>query len=286
MLKHRLIFGLLMTAAFTGIILFDGWIDGSITTTPADNRAIQATLATLLIALVMGLGSLEFSKLAAAKNMLVMPVSSIFGVVVLSTSWFWLQSVPVPSRFEVLALVSMAIFLAVLLEQYVRKITNDVLPNCAASCMALAYLGIGGAFFLAVRIDFGLWQALSFILVVKCSDIGAYTFGKLFGKRKFSPRISPGKTWEGFAGAVVFATIVSGAAASILGIMSLGSALLFGPCLAFVGQMGDLAESMMKRDAHQKDSSNRVPGFGGILDVIDSPLVAAPFTYVFFKLMG
>ncbi len=286
MLKHRLLFGLLMTAAFTGIILFDGWLDNSITPSLADDKATQATLATLLIALVMGVGSLEFTKLMSFKNMTVMPVATIFGVVVLSTSWYWLQSVPDASRFPVLALVSMAIFLAVLLEQYVRRITDGVLPNCAASCMALAYLGIGGAFFLAVRVEVGLWEALSFILVVKCSDIGAYTFGKLFGKHKFSPRISPGKTWEGFVGAVVFATIVSCAAASILGIMSVGSALLFGPCLAFVGQMGDLAESMMKRDAHQKDSSNRVPGFGGILDVIDSPLVAAPFTYVFFKIIG
>jgi phosphatidate cytidylyltransferase len=286
MLKHRLIFGVLMTAAFTGIILFDGWLDGSITATLTDNRATQATLATLLIALVMGLGSLEFAKLASFKNMLVMPISSAFGVVVLSTSWYWLQPIANASRFPVYATVLMGIFLAVLLEQYFRKVTEGVLTNCAASCMALAYLGIGGAFFLAVRIDVGLWQALSFILVVKCSDIGAYTFGKLFGKRRFSPRISPGKTWEGFAGAVVFATIVSCAAAKIVGIMSIGSALLFGPLMAFVGQMGDLAESMMKRDAHQKDSSSRVPGFGGILDVIDSPLVAAPFTYVFFKLIG
>jgi phosphatidate cytidylyltransferase len=286
MLKHRLLYGLLMTAAFVGIILLDGWFDGSITATPADNNPVQATLATLLIALVMGLGSLEFAKLAAFRNMIVMPVASVFGVVVLSTCWYWLQSVPASSRFPVLALVSTAVFLAVLLEQYFRKITDGVLPNCAASCMALAYLGVGGAFFLAVRIDIGLWQALSFILVVKCSDIGAYTFGKLFGKRRFSPRISPGKTWEGFVGAVFFAIVISLTAARVLGIMSVGSAFVFGACLAFVGQMGDLAESMMKRDAQQKDSSSRVPGFGGILDVIDSPLVAAPFTYIFFKWVG
>ena len=60
-------------------------------------------------------------------------------------------------------------------------------------------------------------------------------------------------------------------------------AVAFGTGFAVIGQMGDLAESMMKRDARQKDSSNRVPGFGGILDVIDSPLVAAPFAYLFFR---
>jgi phosphatidate cytidylyltransferase len=63
-------------------------------------------------------------------------------------------------------------------------------------------------------------------------------------------------------------------------------ALVFGGCFAVIGQMGDLAESMMKRDARQKDSSNRVPGFGGILDVIDSPLVAVPFAYLFFRLIA
>lgn len=275
-----------MTVAFTGIVLLDGWLDGSITATPADDRAIQATLATFLVALVMGLGSLEFAKLAALKGMIVMPVASVFGVIVLSTSWYWLQPVPDSLQFPVLALVLTTVFLTVLLEQYFRKITDGVLPNCGASCMVLAYLGVVGAFFLAVRIKIGLWQALMFVLVVKCSDIGAYTFGKLFGKRRFSPRISPGKTWEGFVGAVLFAAAASFAFGSILGIMPIGLALLFGACLAFVGQMGDLAESMIKRDAHQKDSSNRVPGFGGILDVIDSPLLAAPFAYVFFRMLG
>jgi phosphatidate cytidylyltransferase len=275
-----------MTVAFTGIVLLDGWIDGSITATLADDRAVRATLAAFLVALVMGLGSLEFAKLASYKNMIVMPLASVFGVIVLSTSWYWLQPMPNSLRLPVLTLVLTALFLAVLLEQYFRHVTDGVLPNCAASFMVLLYLGVVGAFFLAVRIDVGLWQALMFILVVKCSDIGAYTFGKLFGKRRFSPQISPGKTWEGFVGAVLFAAAVSFAFASVLGIISTWSALLFGACLAFVGQMGDLAESMMKRDAHQKDASDRVPGFGGILDVIDSPLVAAPFAYVFFKLMG
>jgi phosphatidate cytidylyltransferase len=286
MLKHRLLFGTLMTVVFTGIVLLDGWIDGSITASPADDRAVKATLAAFLVALVMGLGSLEFAKLASFKNMVVMPIASTFGAIVLSTSWYWLQPVPDGRRLPLLVVILAGLFLAVLLEQYFRHVTEDVLPNCGASCMALAYLGVIGAFFLILRIDIGLWHALMVIAAVKCSDIGAYTFGKLLGKHRFSPRISPGKTWEGFLGAVVFAVAVSLAFASILRIMSVGLAVLFGVCLASVGQMGDLAESMMKRDARQKDSSSRVPGFGGILDVIDSPLMAAPFAYVFFKLIG
>jgi phosphatidate cytidylyltransferase len=286
MLKHRLLFGTLMTAVFVGIILLDGWIDGSLTTTLADDKAIRATLTTFLVALVMGLGSLELTKLASFRNIVVMPLASVFGAIVLSTSWYWLQPMSDSLRLPVLALVLTGLFLAVLLEQYFRHSTEGVLPNCGVSCMILIYLGLVGGFFLALRIEIGLWQALMVVAAVKCSDIGAYTFGKLFGKHRFSPRISPGKTWEGFVGAVIFAAAVSFAFASGFGIMPVGSALIFGACLAFVGQMGDLAESMIKRDAHQKDSSNRVPGFGGILDVIDSPLVAAPFAYICFKVIG
>ena len=121
-----------------------------------------------------------------------------------------------------------------------------------------------------------------FVFVVKSADIGAYVFGNLFGKHKFSPKISPGKTWEGMVGAVATAVIVAILFAASCDIMVWWSAAIFGSCFAFIGQFGDLAESMIKRDAEQKDSANNVPGFGGILDIIDSPLIAAPFAYLFF----
>ena len=98
--------------------------------------------------------------------------------------------------------------------------------------------------------------------------------------------MSPGKTWEGLGGAVVVAAAVSIAFAVVFGIMGVGPALLYGICMAVIGQLSDLAESMLKSDAQMKDSSNRVPGFGGILDVIDSPLFAAPFAYLFFRMVG
>jgi phosphatidate cytidylyltransferase len=83
-------------------------------------------------------------------------------------------------------------------------------------------------------------------------------------------------------GAMGAAALVAIGFALSCGIMSWWSAMIFGPCFAFIGQMGDLVESMMKRDAEQKDSGQKVPGFGGVLDIIDSPLVAAPFAYLFF----
>ena len=154
--------------------------------------------------------------------------------------------------------------------------------NCGVNYFSIIYLGLLSAFCIGIRIDFGLWPLLMFVFVVKSSDIGAYTFGKLFGSHKFSPKISPGKTWEGMAGAVAVAIIVAIAFAAACDIMTWWLAAIFGLCFAFIGQLGDLAESMIKRDAEQKDSANNVPGFGGILDIVDSPLAAAPFAYLFF----
>jgi phosphatidate cytidylyltransferase len=121
-----------------------------------------------------------------------------------------------------------------------------------------------------------------FVFVVKCADIGAYAIGTLIGRHKFSPKISPLKSWEGMGGAVAAAMIVAIGFALSFDIMAWWLAIVFGLCFAFIGQFGDLAESMIKRDAGQKDSANKVPGFGGILDIIDSPLAAAPFAYLFF----
>jgi phosphatidate cytidylyltransferase len=162
---------------------------------------------------------------------------------------------------------------------------SGVFVNCGASCFAILYLGILGAFALAIR-KFGPWHLLMFVFVVKSCDIGAYAAGRLFGKHKFSPVISPKKTWEGMAGGVVLAAVVSVAFAVFCDIMSWNLAIVFGVIFAFIGQLGDLAESMLKRDAETKDSSNTVPGFGGILDVVDSILITAPFGYLFFSWLG
>ncbi|GAI53899.1 unnamed protein product, partial [marine sediment metagenome] len=102
-----------------------------------------------------------------------------------------------------------------------------------------------------------------FVFTVKSADIGAYAVGSLWGAHKFSPKISPGKTWEGMAGAIAIAMIVTVLFAESCDIMGWWLAAIFGFCFAFIGQFGDLAESMIKRDAEQKDSANNVPGFGG-----------------------
>jgi len=273
-----------MAVFFGGLTILDGWFDGSATASEVDDKAVQGTLLTALVAVVLALAVIEFSRLAAAKGLKVLVLPCVAGVVLVSTTWYWPQVLDLAAHTYVLLAVAFFLLWAIM-AHYRRQGIEGVMADCGASCLAVVYLGVLGAFLLAIRIEIGLWEALMLMFVVKFSDIGAYTFGKLFGKHKFSPRVSPGKTWEGLAGAMAAATAVSFAFAVAFGTMAPWQAVLFGPAFAFIGQMGDLVESMMKRDAQQKDSSNRVPGFGGILDVIDSPLVAAPFGYLFFRIV-
>jgi phosphatidate cytidylyltransferase len=283
MLKHRLIFGTLMMVLLVGIVIFDAWLDGSATATTADDSPVQGTLLAGLMVVIFSLGGIELSRLAAARGLIVLNPATAIGLALLVTTWYWPQLVHV-SQGMYLLLTMAFVLAAMLLQQQVRLGVTGVLGNCGISCFLLLYLGLLGAFVLGIRIDGGPWQALAFIFVVKSSDIGAYTFGKLFGKHKLAPRVSPGKTWEGLAGAILAAMVVSIAFAAVVGIMKVWLAPLFGAGMAVIGQLSDLAESMLKRDAQQKDSSNRVPGFGGILDVVDSLLFAAPAAYVFFRL--
>jgi phosphatidate cytidylyltransferase len=281
MLKYRLIFGTLMTVFFAAIVIFDGWLDGTLTASVADDKPVQGTILCILIALLVIPAQLELSKLAAAKNLKIFSPISIIASILFATSWYWPQFLHIESRIYLYS-ISAFVLMALLLYQYIGYGTSAVLANCGANYFSIIYLGLLGAFVLAVRIDFGPWALLMFVFVVKSADIGAYSFGSLFGKHKFSPEISPGKSWEGMAGAVATATIVAILFARCCDIMAWWLAVIFGFCFAFIGQMGDLVESMIKRDAKQKDSATKVPGFGGILDILDSPLLAAPFAYLFF----
>ena len=154
--------------------------------------------------------------------------------------------------------------------------------NISVSFFSIIYLGFLCAFVLGIRILWGPWVLLLFVFTVKSSDIGAYTLGRLYGKHKMTPTISPGKTWEGLFGALLFGTLVSIGFSAVCDIMPFLPAAIFGAVFGVLGQLGDLAESMIKRDAALKDSSSRIPGFGGLLDVIDSPLATGPAAFAFF----
>jgi phosphatidate cytidylyltransferase len=283
MLKYRLFFGTLMTLSFTGLVCLDGWLDGSLTSSPSDDSAVQATLLYIVIAAIIVLAQIEFSNLAAARDLKSFTFITTIVSILLAGTWYWPQLVELPFRYYLFFLWFFAL-LGLMLRQYIQYGTAGVLANCGVNFLSIIYLGLLGGFVLAIRIDFGPLPFLLFVFAIKSSDIGAYAIGTLFGKHKFSPNVSPSKTWEGTAGAAITAAVVALAFACTFDIIAWWSAMIFGLCFAFIAQIGDLIESMMKRDAEQKDSANNVPGFGGILDIIDSPLVAAPFAYLYFVL--
>ena len=133
----------------------------------------------------------------------------------------------------------------------------------------------------------GSWWLLFFILVSKMSDTGAYCTGQLIGKTKMIPRVSPGKTWEGFVGGIVFSVITACLFQQFAGDhfspMPLIHALVLGILLGVGSVIGDLVESLIKREADVKDSGKFFPGIGGVLDLLDSLLFNAPIMYVYLK---
>ncbi len=280
MLKKRLIAGTLMTIFFTAFVLLDSYLDGSISSDVSKHRQIQATGLFIIVCLILIVAQFELAKLAEKRELSILIPIALPASILLAGSWFWSQALTISiSKFVVIILAFS--FLALLLYTYKKNGIASVMSNCGISLFSIIYLGLLASYVLAIRIEFGIWYLLMFVYTVKCADIGAYTVGSLFGWHKFSPVISPGKTWEGMIGAVVFASIVSLLFAMFSGIMSWLTSIVFGVCFAFLGQMGDLVESLIKRDAMEKDSSKAVPGFGGVLDVVDSLLGSAVFAYLF-----
>lgn len=192
-------------------------------------------------------------------------------------------------------------FIAVLMASFVVQSVQFNRPGrtmakIAGTILAVAYVGLLGSFVVQQRWFEGRHQglmAIAFLVATaKGSDTGAYTLGRIAGRHKLWPRLSPKKTVEGAIGGLIFgvgaAMLVSTIARRGLGIpaFSLPLAALYGLVVAAVAQLGDLMESMIKRDCEQKDASSAVPGFGGVLDVIDSLIFAGPVAYALWMWFG
>lgn len=166
----------------------------------------------------------------------------------------------------------------------------------AGTVLAVAYVGILSSFIIQMRwFDapyHGILPLAFLIATSKGADTGAYTFGRIAGRHKLWPRLSPNKTIEGAAGGAVAgvaaALIVAATARFLLHVPTLDwlSAVGFGIVVGSAAQLGDLMESMIKRDCARKDASDAVPGFGGVLDVLDSLLFAGPVAYGYWLCFG
>jgi len=215
---------------------------------------------------------------------------------------------PLPSNFadqwtELLPWAAIAIaFIACAIGEMRRyEKPGRVMVDLACSSLALIYVGVFISILWRLRFlggaEFGLSGLLTLIIVVKMGDIGAYAVGRLIGRHKMAPILSPGKTWEGAVGAVAFATL--GAWLSFKCVVPTllpkadGVAFVadpwvcnsYGVAIGVTGLIGDLAESLLKRDAGVKDSSRWMPGFGGVLDILDSILLSAPVAYLYWSFL-
>ena len=192
-----------------------------------------------------------------------------------------------------LAASALAIGLIFVGEMLRYREPGGVIVNVALSMFVTLYIGLLLTFVLELRTfdgnEQGMAAFVSLLFVAKLSDVGAYFCGKSCGRHKLAPRLSPGKTIEGAIGGIAAACFASWVFFQYLAPQIIGpdkaptplwGALLYGAIIALAGILGDLSESLLKRDMQCKDSSSWLPGLGGILDILDSVLAAAPPAFV------
>lgn len=260
------------------------------------NKIVSDYFFLLIMFLLAGAGLWEFYDLAKKIGLPCYRGWGIFGGLLLTTSTFLYLSgaiatdvLPAQANdFETSFLILFVLGLCV--RQFFSKSNPEAITAISTTLFGLMY--VPWLLNFIQKINFypginGQFYVLHFILVTKFSDLGAYVTGSLFGRHKMIPRISPGKTWEGFAGAIVISTVVSIGYAQIaahkLPHMTVLHATVLGILLSSTAVIGDLIESLFKREANVKDSGRLFPGIGGILDLMDSLLFNAPLMYLYLR---
>jgi phosphatidate cytidylyltransferase len=282
MLRHRLPIGAGLIMGILGAVWVDEWA----------SRALGVNGVTLwpLLAIVGVLASRELSAIFRKREIDVSP-----GMVLVAGSAGFLTSSLTPadvagmSGIAVACTVGAAVLVGSMAYASRGRDPSGVTAAAGATLLAFVYLGLMGGFLMVLRREHTAWLVLAIVLVTKSCDIGAYFVGRFFGRTKLIHWLSPKKTWEGLWGGLAFSTAVGTLA--VLAADALGATLVTGVSLAWwhgavaglifgaVGQGGDLVASLLKRDAGIKDASRTIPGFGGVLDVIDSPIMVAPVAY-------
>ena len=302
MLSTRLIFGVLMIAGLLTALLVDEWLapwyptwfllasaamlgaawelHGLLSATsarPSGNTVLAGVMAIVLANWMPHL--IEFADQGAGELALYYDPGRPIDIL----AWPFLTFVA----------VLMACFVIQSL-QFARP--GRTMAKISGTVLTIAYVGLLGSFTLQMRWFEGRHQGLMALVFLfataKGADTGAYTLGRLAGRHKLWPRLSPKKTVEGAIGGLIFAVsaawVLAFACRRWLGIPAFddSTAAAFGLTIGVVAQLGDLMESMIKRDCEQKDASQAVPGFGGVLDVLDSILFAGPVAYGFWLALG
>ena len=236
----------------------------------------------ILIDLIIILGLFEFYRMMEAKGLRPYTWIGVLSGGALPWYLFFRQGI----YANVLLTLT---FIAVMIAELIRKDKGHAVYHISVTIFGVLYVSWLGSHLMLLRelpilAGLGYSVGFTFVMIVFtltwCYDTGAYAFGRLFGRRKLSPSISPGKTVEGAIG---------GTFLSIAGILVVRSifdtqigaveAVVLAIAASVIGQTGDLVESMLKRDAKIKDSSTTIPGHGGVLDRFDSLLFTAPLIY-------
>lgn len=188
---------------------------------------------------------------------------------------------------HILLAIAAGVFIAFIGEMMRFRQPGGNIINLTGAIFAIVYIGLLGSFMVLLRIAYGIMAVVSMVVVTKLCDVGAYTVGRLIGRHKMAPSLSPGKTIEGGIGGMVFAIFGAWLSIDVLLPLATGrpsqtpfaNVIVYGLLVGLAGAIGDLAESLIKRDVMRKDSGVNVPGFGGFLDIFDSLLVAAPVAF-------
>lgn len=256
-----------------------------------------------LVLVMTGLAAFELTTMIASRNpntpKSIVITGAVITVAFASAPLLW-KSYPPDCPVGKLGWLTLgfavATCIAILFEMIRFKAAEQVIANLAYSIFAIAYTGFLMSYLPALRFygpnSVGMTALLSLLFIVKFSDAGAYFVGRLFGRTKLAPKMSPAKSVEGAFGAILFGCLTSffffqffahkigGDAIQV----NLVVVLAYGVVIAITGMVGDLFESIIKRDFKAKDSSSWLPGLGGVLDIFDSILAAAPAAYVFWIL--
>lgn len=231
----------------------------------------------LLVDLIIILGLNEFFQLMEAKGYRPSRWLGYSGALVVS--WHAYDGGPA------LTLVMTVILLLIMSREIFRRHVDKALTNIAVTVLGVMYVGWLGSHFVLLR-ELGSDLVYFATLVIWACDTMAYVVGVTIGRRKLVPHISPAKTWAGAIGGTVGGGLAGWlCAATFVDVVTPLTGALLGLLCAVIGQVGDLVESLLKRDAGLKDSAQLIPGHGGILDRVDSLLFTIPLLFYWFRFM-
>lgn len=235
-----------------------------------------------VVTLFIGLGLYEFFEMVKNKGIFVYQYYGVFTGALLPILIYLKYGGFVPD-LEPFLVVVISLFVFIL--QFTRKDNSQALAGIAITLLGILYISWFFSFLIRLKYLSGGAALVAFLLLVtKAGDMGAYFIGKFFGRRNLIPRISPKKTVEG----TIAGFIASIAAAFLSGRLLPGASsldlIMLGVLLGVLSQIGDLSESLIKRDCQVKDAARYLPGLGGVLDVIDSLLFTTPIFYFYVRM--